>query len=176
MTDWQIPLLISAVIFAAFMVFKMRPAVTPGARASAAALSDAKKRIASAKSESARAIALADAGDACAHLGRTNSAVGFYLRALRADPKSEAIVERAMAGLERRPGALENLMWRHLGSTAHAWDADHRPAQIAGLRAIEKAYGKRRRHHVRAQAISHLLTALGASPSSPPPAKTESTS
>lgn len=146
------------------MVFKMRPAVTPGARASAAALSDAKKRVAAAKDEAARAIALADAADACARLGRTNSAVGFYLRALRADPRSEVIVQRAMTGLERRPSALENLMWRHLGSTAHEWDADHRPAQIAGLKALAKAYGKRRRHHVRAQAIAHLLRALGASP------------
>src|SRR6516225_6729482 len=97
--DWQIPLLISAVVFAAFLVFKMRPAVMPAARASALALDDAKKRIESASDDNTRAAALADAGDACARLGRTNSAVGFYLRALRTSAESVAIVERAGAAL-----------------------------------------------------------------------------
>jgi len=163
MTDWQIPLVISAVIFAAFLIFKMRPAVTPGARASAAALADAKKRIAAAKNDSARATALADAADACAQLGRTNSAVGFYLRALRTEPKVET-VERAIATLDRRPAALEKLMWRHL--SAHAWTDESRSALIAGLRGLQKSYGKRRRFHVRSEAITHLLEALGSKPAS----------
>jgi hypothetical protein len=157
--DWQIPLLVSAVIFAAFMVFKMRPAVTPGARATAAALNDAKKRLEAAKDDAARALALADAGDASARLGRTNGAVGFYLRALRADPQSVAIVERAATSLARRPGALELLMWRHLA--AHPWVGDNRATAIAGLKALAGVYGKRRRHHVRARAIGHALVALG---------------
>lgn len=150
----------SALVFAAFLIFRMRPAVTPGARASAAALTEAKRRIEAAKNDTARAMALADAADACASLGRTNSAVGFYLRALRADPRSVQIVERASNGLVRRPSALELLMWRHLA--AHPWAGDTRDASIAALRALARVYGKRRRHHVRAQAIGHALTALGA--------------
>ncbi len=156
--DWQIALLVSAVVFAAFLVFKMRPAVTPGARATAAALAEARKRIEAAKEDTERAIALADAADACARLGRTNSAVGFYLRALRADPRSPAIVERAEATLGRRPRALEQLMWRHLA--AHPWAGSHRDSAVACLRVLVRIYEKRRRTQVRAQAIEHALAAL----------------
>lgn len=159
--DWQIPLLVSAVVFAAFLIFKMRPAVTPGARASAAALDDAKKRIEAAKDDAARAMALADAGDACAKLGRTNGAIGYYLRALRADPRSTQIVERASDRLARRPNALELLMWRHLA--AHPWTGEHRETALASLRALARLYGRRRRHHVRAEAIEHALAALDTS-------------
>jgi hypothetical protein len=158
--DWQIPLLVSAIAFAAFLIFKMRPAWTPAARVSATALVEAKRRIESAKDDPARAIALADAADACATLGRMNSAVGFYLRALRADPCSAQVVERTAKGLARRPTSLELLMWRHLA--AHPWTAENRPASIASLRALAGIYRRRRRQHVRAQAIEHALEALGA--------------
>ncbi|MBX3204342.1 MAG: hypothetical protein KF764_04700 [Labilithrix sp.] len=158
--DWQIPLLVSAVVFAAFLVFRMRPAVTPRAREKAAALAVATKRIEESKDDAARAIALADAADACAALGRTNSAVGYYLRALRSDPRSTQIVERTAAGLTRRPGALERLMWRHLA--AHSWEGEHRDAAHASLRALAAVYAKRRRHRLRAEAIAHALAALDA--------------
>ena len=158
--DWQLPLLLSALLFAAFLVFRMRPAVTPRARASAAALTAAKKRIETAPDESSRASALADAADACASLGRTDSAVGYYLRALRSDPRSPRIVERAASGLARRPRALEHLMWRHLA--ARPWAGESRDAAIAALRVLARVYAKRRRHDVRAQALEHALAALGA--------------
>ncbi|MBX3260156.1 MAG: hypothetical protein KIS78_20160 [Labilithrix sp.] len=158
--DWQIPLLVSAVTFAAFLIFRVRPAVTPRARATAAALTGAKKRIEEAKDDAARAIALADAADACAALGRTNGAVGYYLRALRSDPRSTRIVERTAAGLARRPGALERLMWRHLA--VHSWEGEHRDAALASLRALAGVYAGRRRHRLRAEAIAHALAALDA--------------
>jgi hypothetical protein len=157
--DWQLPLLISASVFGAFLVFKMRPAVTPGGRATVAALENAKRRIEAAKEDSAKGAALADAGDACAHLGRTNSAVGFYHRALRVDPRSVQIVERASTALARRPAALEGLMWRHLA--AHPWSGEHRASAVAALRALSRVYGRRRRHHVRSEAIGHALAVLG---------------
>jgi tetratricopeptide (TPR) repeat protein len=160
--DWQIPLLVSALVFAAFLIFRMRPAVTPSARASVADLGEARKRIEAAKEDADRAIALADAGDACAKLGRTNSAVGFYLRALRSDPRSTTIVERAAVGLARRPSALELLMWRHLAG--RPWTGERRGAAIAGLRTLAGVYRKRRRHHARAEAIEHALEALGEDP------------
>ncbi len=158
--DWQVPLLVSAVIFAAFLVFRMRPAVTSRGRATAAALVDARRRIEAAKDDHARALALADAADACAHLGRTTSAQGYYLRALRSDPASTRIVERTATGLAKRPNALEHLMWRHLGS--HPWQGEMRDASLACLRVLARIYTKKRRHDVRAQAIEHALVALGA--------------
>jgi hypothetical protein len=162
MDGWQIALLVSALLFGAFMIFKMRPAVTPGARAMAAALADAHKQIEAAKDETARAKALADAGDACARLGRTNGAIGFYLRALREDPASVEIVERAGVALARRPVALEQLMWRHLA--ARPWSGSTHATAIAGLKVLRQIYSKKHRHHFRAEAIEHALVALGAEP------------
>ena len=160
--DWQLPLLVSAIMFAAFLVVRLRPAVTPKARASAAALVEAKRRIESAEDDPARALALADAADACALLGRTTSAVGYYLRALRSDPTSPRVVERAALGLARRPRALEHLMWRHLA--AHPWDGERRDASLACLRTLARIYARKRRHDVRAQALEHAVAALESRP------------
>ncbi len=158
-TGYEVPLLISAIAFMAFLVFKMRPAIGPRGREHAAALKEAKERIASAADEPTRAKALCDAADACARLGRLNGAVGFYLRALRADPTSKDIVERTAAGLAKRPGQLENLMWRQLGAVD--WKDAARDAQLAALRALAVVYAKRPRHHHRAKAVEHALAALG---------------
>jgi len=162
MLDWQIALLVSAVVFAAFIVFKMRPAVTRDGRATAADLEAARKRVEAATDDAARGSALADAGDACARLGRVNSAVGFYLRALRAEPTSAALVKRAADALTRRPTSLETMMWRLLA--AQPWTGDHRPPAIAALRVLTDVYGRRHRTQVKKQAIEHLLAALGEPP------------
>lgn len=159
MSGYQIPLLISAIAFMAFLVFKMRPALGRDSREHAVALKDAKDRIEKATDDEAKAKALCDAGDACARLGRLNAAVGFYLRALRANHKSKEVVERTAAGLAKRPAQLENLMWRQLGAVE--WKADARDAQLAALRALATVYAKRPRHQHRAKAVEHALAALG---------------
>lgn len=157
--DWQIPLLVSAIAFAAFMVFRMRPAFGDDGRASAAALRDAKQRIEAAKDDAGKARALCDAGDACAALGRTNSAVGFYLRAFKAAPHDKDLVERAAAALARRPRAVEKLMWRHL--SAAPWTGEGRAAALAALKALAAVYG-RRPNQPRARALEHAVAAFSA--------------
>lgn len=159
--DWQIPLLVSAIAFAAFLVFKMaRPAVSSDGRETAAALKEAKARIEAATTDHDKALALADAGDACARLGRANGAVGYYLRAMRAAPHSKEIVERAATGLAKRPRALEKVMWRHLA--AEPWTGANREAALAALKALAAAYG-RRPNQPRARALEHAVAALSAS-------------
>jgi tetratricopeptide (TPR) repeat protein len=155
--DWQIPLLVSAIAFAAFMIFKMRPALGDDGRANAAALKEAKQRIEAAKEDADKAKALCDAGDACASLGRANTAVGFYLRAFRADPRSKELVERAATALARRPRAVEKLMWRHLGNAP--WTGDGRPSALAALKALAAVYA-RRPNHPRAKALEHAVEAF----------------
>jgi hypothetical protein len=161
MDPWQIALLVSAIAFAAFMVFKMRPAVSEGARATAAALKDAKQRIAAAKDDVARTKALGDAGDACARLGRNGAAVSFYLRALHVTPLSKEIVERAAVALAQKPGSLEKLMWRALGGAA--WTDDRREAAIVALRALATAYEKKPRTQPRGRAIVHMIEVMASS-------------
>jgi hypothetical protein len=163
--DWQIPLLVSAIAFGLFLVFKVRPSIGEGGRESAGALRDAKRRIEEAKDGPGRARALCDAADSSVSLGRWNGAVGFYLRAMREDPHATEIVERAATALARRPRALEKLMWRHLA--AEPWTGDGREAALAALRALAAVYG-RRPNQPRARALEHAVAALaGASPSRP---------
>jgi hypothetical protein len=91
----HIPLVVAAVVFAAFMIWRFRPVLfepreepLPGA-----VLREFQARIESAKSDEERAFALCDAGDACAQrVGRRAGAIGFYLRAMRANPSSAEIV------------------------------------------------------------------------------------
>jgi hypothetical protein len=156
--DWQTPLLVSAIAFAAFMVFRFRPVVSGDGRVSAAALREAKKNIKAAKDDAARAVALCDAADASARLGRTSGAVTFYLRALRAAPGSKEIASRAAEGLARRPAALEKVMWRQL---ANARFDSSREAAVIALRALSASYAKRPRFHPRARALENILEALG---------------
>jgi hypothetical protein len=163
--DWQIPLVVSAVAFAAFMAFRLRPVVSGEGRASAVALKDAKVRIASAKDDPARAAALCDAADACARLGRVGAASTYYMRAMRVQPGSREIAGRAAEGLAKRPGALEKVMWRQLASARFG---ESRDAAVIALRALATSYAKRTRFHVRARAIENVLAALGEQPSTRP--------
>ncbi|MEA2752754.1 MAG: hypothetical protein QOI41_6897 [Myxococcales bacterium] len=159
--DWHLPLLVSAIAFAAFMVFRFRPVISGDGRTNAALLKGAKQRILAAKDDVTRANALCDAADACATLGRIGAAVTFYLRALRADPTSKEIAQRAAEGLARRPAALEKVMWRHLATTRFV---DSREAAVIALRALVASYSKRPRFHARARALENVLEALGEPP------------
>jgi hypothetical protein len=163
--DWQIPLLVSAIAFAAFMAFRFRPVVSGEGRATAVALKDAKRRIKEAADDAARAVALCDAADACARLGRTSAAVGFYLRASRSDPGSTEIASRAAEGLARRPAALEKVMWRQLASARFD---DSRETAVVALRALATSYARRPRFHTRARALENVLGGLGEPPSKRP--------
>ena len=113
---WNVPLVIATFVFFAFLLWRLRPATASvGGRGKGAALRAAKQRVAAAKNDAERALALCDAGDAAAGgLAGADSAVGYYLRAMRTNPHSAELVARAAQGLARRPRALESLLWRHL--------------------------------------------------------------
>jgi len=154
-------LVIVAALFGAFMVWRLRPSFA-GARAGGparGALREAKKRIEAAKTPGERALALCDAGDACAASLRANSAVAYYLRAMRTDPTSSALVERAGRALARRPHALEALLWRRLG--AEPWAGASRGAAVTALRSLAHLYETQLKNRARARAIDHALSALG---------------
>jgi hypothetical protein len=156
--------LLVAMLFGAFMVWRLRPAFGEGRAAAPArgALRDAKKRIESASSAEERALALCDAGDACAASLRVNTAVAYYLRAMRTDPGSSALVERATKGLARRPHALESLLWRRLG--AEPWASSSKSAAATALRSLASLYEGPLRNRARARALDHALAALGEPP------------
>ncbi len=159
--NWQLPLVITAVVFAGFMIWRIRPAFREPRThaASRGALRDAKNRVEAAATAEERAIALCDAGDACAASFRATSAIGYYLRAMRADPTSSALVERAAMGLGRRPHALESLLWRRLG--AEPWTGSSRAAAVTALRELADLYEGPLRNRARARAFDHALVAMG---------------
>jgi hypothetical protein len=158
--DWNLPLVISAGVFVAFLLWKLRPSFE-GARDGSAreAIRAAKKRVEMAKTDDERALALCDAADASvAAFGGAGSAVGYYLRAMRVNPRSAELVDRASKGLARRPRALESLLWRRLG--AERWAGGGEAASRAALRQLGVLYAGPLRNPSRARAMEFALEAL----------------
>ncbi len=157
----SIALVIATGAFVLTLLWRVRPAFGPVRRAGKAALREAQTRIEGAADEAARARALCDAADIVvgdAPLAGSVRAQGLYMRALRADPASGEIVARTVAGLHRRPRALESLLWRHLGSGP--WDGPCRSAMVAALEALRVLYEGPLRNAVRARAIANARNAL----------------
>jgi hypothetical protein len=164
MQDAFVPLTLAAGIFFVFVVWRVRPLVMLRSwkterRGAAGALREAQGRILAASDGPSRARALCDAADLMARRVRGRaSAVGLYLRAFRADPTSADVVRRAVAGLSRRPRALESLLWRHLATAQ--WK-DSAEATAAALDALRVLYEGPLRHAIRARALANARDALG---------------
>jgi hypothetical protein len=160
MQDSLFPLTLSAGAFLAVLIWRVRPLApwTTKRRASREALQQARLRIESASEGRDRALALCDAADLVARQVRgPGDAVGLYLRAIRSDPKSADVVQRAVAGLARRPRALESLLWRYLAAASWVQAPD---AAAAALDALRTLYEGPRRNAVRARAIANAREAL----------------
>jgi len=158
--DWHVLLVITAALFGGFVIFKFRPVISTarGSKGARARLRDAKERVSKASSQAERALALADAADAATPA--RSAAIGYYLRAMRLDPTSVVLVNRAAAALARRPRALESLLWRRLG--AAPWTGPTRDAALASVRHLARLYAGPIRSAVRARALEHAALAIGA--------------
>ena len=155
------PLVAATVAFHLIVLWRVRPALPfgPRRRATREALREASARIEASATPQARALALCDAADVMTHgVGGVSSAAGLYQRAMRTDPQSPAVVERAVAGLARRPRALESLLWRHLAQAP--WTSESREATRAVLDALRVLYEGPLRNAIRARALGHARDAL----------------
>jgi hypothetical protein len=152
--EWSVPLVVAAAAFLVVLLWRVRPLV-PGRRATTSRedLRQAHARIDAATTEPERARALCEAAD----LMKTASAKALYLRALRADPGSVEVIQRVVAGLTRRPRALESLLWRHLGATAWRDFPDATRTTLDSLRAL---YEGPLRNATRAKAIANARDAI----------------
>jgi hypothetical protein len=153
---WSTPLIAATAAFLALLLWRVRPRLGWGVDRvlGGEALRETQARIEAAATDAERALALCDAAD----LRGAAHARGMYLRALRADPASAAVVERVVAGLSRRPRALESLLWRHLATTPWTESKDATRAALEGLRVL---YEGPLRNAVRAKALTHARDALG---------------
>jgi hypothetical protein len=155
------PLVAAAAAFLVVVLWRVRPALPFGARrrASREALREAKERIESSATPEARALALCDAADIMVRsVGGASSATGLYLRAMRTDPHSAAVVGRAIAGLGARPRALESLLWRHLAQAP--WTSDSRETTKTVLDALRALHEGPLKNAIRARAFGNFRDAL----------------
>ncbi len=157
---WNAPLVVATCAFVAFLLWKLRPAMgAGGGGGKRGELRAAKQRVEAVKTDEERAIALCDAGDAAASgLAGADSAVGYYLRAMRTDPRSAQLVARAAKGLARRPRALESLLWRRLG--AEPWSGGGEAAARAALAELARLYAGPLRNAPRARAMENAQALL----------------
>jgi hypothetical protein len=171
MQDWSIPLVIATAAFLAVLVWRVRPALpwSSGKKTARAAMRDAKARVERATTDAERGLALCEAGELAVRsaLG-ANGAMGLFMRAMRADPQSVQLVERAAAALARRPRLLESILWRRLG--AGPWRGEPLAATLAALDALSALYEGPLRNSVRARAMAHARDALAAAALAPAPA------
>ena len=160
--SWQnVALVVSALAFGAFTLYRVRPVIDGKRQSLRVVLKDVRSRIDGAKDDAERALALCDAGDACAAaVGRGGAAMQFYLRAMRQQPSSLPVAERAIAGLAKRPRAAEKVLLRRLGRTA--WTEEHRPVVRACLRELGRLYSGPLRDKVRAAVYEQALDAYDA--------------
>ena len=161
MQDWSTPFVLATAAFLGLVVWRVRPALPWGqdGRASREALKNARAAIESASDDHARALALCDAADVVGkRVAGSANATGLYLRAMRADPKAVDVLDRAIAGLARRPRALESLLWRHLGVAS--WTGASVPAVRRSLDGLRVLYEGRLRNTARARALAHARDAL----------------
>jgi hypothetical protein len=159
--SFHIPLVASAVAFAAFTIWRLRPSFLDRdeARVPDFLLREFQARIEAAASGEEKARALCDAGDACGQ--RTlllRGAVGFYLRAMRETPASIEIVDRTATGLVRRPRALESLLWRRLG--AEPWSGPTRASAKRVASHLARLYAGPLRNSLRARAMERAVESL----------------
>lgn len=155
--DWQLPLLVSAIVFALVIVWRFRPKFGPEAgRPRGKALAEAEARVEAATDDAAKAAALADAADVCLRtFGQGAHALSYFHRAMRAEPASVALIERAVTALSRRPRTLETLLWRRLGGDP--WRPETAAATRAALHALVALYDARPlRNALRARALERL--------------------
>lgn len=155
MVGWQLYLPGVAVLFIAFLIWRMRPGGPPR-RALRADVTAARTRAHAATTPRARAEALCEAGTlAAGGAARWTAAAGFFLRAMSADPTwPDAVTQLVAAFRKRRPRLLEKILWRRLGSLP--WDAAHRAALQVVTASLRQLYEKERRDAAKAGVLRKL--------------------
>jgi hypothetical protein len=148
--------MLATAAFLAVLIWRVRPQLGWGRQAGASrqSLREAKARIQATSDDAERARALCDA----AGLLAPASAEGYFLRAVRAAPASTEVIERVVAGLERKPRILASVLWRHLAVAP--W-ADTRAATLASLRTLVSLYEGPLHDPTSARVLKNAAEALG---------------
>ncbi|HEX9294505.1 MAG TPA: hypothetical protein VF881_01685 [Polyangiaceae bacterium] len=172
--SWQ-KLLVAgaALLFTGFLLWKYRPTLPlprfalPWRRVrktSVVALAEelrlARERARKASTPRERAEGLLAAAEAAARADNgVTSALGLYLRAMRADPTfCEPLSAVASLLRKDRPELLETVLWRRLSHLS--WKGDTAPAARCAAEALASLYRRELRHRERAHALQKLVSFL----------------
>jgi hypothetical protein len=160
MHPWSLPLVLATAAFLAVLLWRVRPVILGRERKVVRdALRSAHARVAAAKDDAERAVALCDAAELVARgIGGPARAAALFQRAMRAAPTSVEVVERAAKTLSHRPRTLEALLWRRLA--ASPWDAASAASVRASLDGLHALYDGPLKHAVRARAIANARDSL----------------
>lgn len=142
----QIVLVVVAAIFLGYLLIQVRPTLSPAGRAALGVARAASQRAREAKDDTARAIALCDAGEANAKARRWLSSVGYFSRALRVAPEVAPVVERMSAALATRPRLLASVLERRMMVAGHNSDRTEFVALAKRLVPLLSGSARRRAH------------------------------
>jgi len=169
--SWQkILVSVAALVFAGFLLWKSRPRLPlPRFRRRSRLVAKRspeaiKEQIRSAREQARRATTPGDrakslvlAAEAAAEAeGGLTSAMGLYLRAMRADATScDPILGIAALLRKERPELLESVLWRRL---AHLpFSGETAPVAKCTIETLAHLYRRELRHRDRARALQKLL-------------------
>jgi hypothetical protein len=172
--SWQNLLLVGALLlFAGFLLWKYRPSwplfrpdrrLRPAEKREWASLAgqvrEARELARSAATPRERAAALVRGAEAAALADHGVTAMGLYLRAMRADPTFCEPIQGITALLRKdKPEVLESVLWRRLAQLA--WSGDTEPAARCAAEALIAVYRRELRDRDRARALRKLVALLG---------------
>jgi hypothetical protein len=163
MTDWQnIVVLAGSFVFLVFLFWRLRP-MGKGIRAVSTVAKrtmQARAKAREVKTPRERAQILCEAGAQIA-TERTGAlpALSLYLRALRTDPTWPDPIEKMRKLLWfQRPGALERILWKRLGSSS--WTGAERQVAQHSARVLADLYRSRIRNRPKAAVLGKIAASL----------------
>jgi hypothetical protein len=155
-------IVVAAAAFVLFLSWKYRPTFGRAARRPADAdVRAARERARLAKSprEKADAFVLA-AQVAAGEPDGLTAALGYYVRAMRADPTACEPLQGLRDLLERkRPELLESVLWHRLSILG--WSGDTASAARCAAESLAQLYARRLKHRDRAAVIERLADRIG---------------
>jgi hypothetical protein len=160
--SWQsLAVAAATVTFVAFLLWKYRPRFSADSPLQTlprlnAEVSQARDLVRAAKTPEAKAAALLRTAQAAArHPDHLTVAMGYYLRAMRANPTSPEPVLGLCRLLEKnRPEMLEAVLWRRLAQLP--WTTPTSPAARSAAEGLAALYGRKLRNRDRELALRKL--------------------
>jgi hypothetical protein len=155
-------IVVTAAAFLLFLLWKYRPAFGRAVRRPAdgdVRAARERARLANSPREKSEAFVLAAQAAAGGPDGLT-AALGYYVRAMRADPTaSEPVLGLCDLLGRKRPELLESVLWHRLSILG--WSGDTAGAARCAAQSLAQLYARRLKHRDRAAVIERLADRIG---------------